>query len=242
MTATPGDAQPTGQDSNGLLAPMYVPLTDVDREVGRALLSTLGRARIAAYLTAVPGLDDEARRRLFVAADERSDARTIVASVLRASDAPVPSFREENRDEPRRDPLDGVDTEAAFAELVSDWHVDTVKAVRDAERQLREEDADWRARLNQQQAPEQKDLVWLDDDHYVPPPPPPLPRLSAPTIGAIALIVFAILVLAFADRMGIGTDVRFLVGIGSILFAGYILISRLRPRDDEETDDDGAVI
>ena len=94
---------------------MYVPLTDVDADVGRGLLTTLGRARIAAYLTSVPGVEDDARRRLFVAADERSDARTIVASVLRATDAPVPKFREE----PAGDPLDGVDTEAAFAELVA---------------------------------------------------------------------------------------------------------------------------
>jgi hypothetical protein len=241
MTAIPGDEQqPTSQDSNGLLAPMYVPLTDVDREVGRGLLTTLGRARIAAYLTPVPGVDDEARRRLFVAADERSDARTIVASVLRATDAPLPRFREE----PARDPLDGVDTEAAFAELVSDWHVDTVKAVRDAERQLREEDAEWRARLahQQEQQASQDELVWLDDDHYVPPPPPPLPRLAAPTLGAIALILFAILMLGLGERMGFGTDVRFLIGIGSILFAGYVLLSRLRPRADDEEDDDGAVI
>jgi hypothetical protein len=150
----------------------------------------------------------------------------------------VPTFR----DEPRRYPLDGVDTEAAFAELVSDWHVDTVKAVRDAERQLREEDAEWRAHLAQPQQPSQDELVWLDDDHYVPPPPPPLPRLSAPTVGAIALIVFAILMLGFGERLGFGTDVRFLIGIGSILFAGYILMTRLRPRYDEEEDDDGAVI
>jgi hypothetical protein len=244
MTSSPGESQPPGPDSNGLLAPMYVPLTDVDQEVGRTLLTTLGRARIAAYLTGVPGVADEARRRLFVAADERSDARTIVASVLRSSGgavaaAPAP-------EQPVRDPLDGVDTETAFAELVADWHVDTLKAVREAERQLREEDAQWRARLVQQQPAGADaggdDLVWLDDDHYVPPPPPPLPRLSAPTIGAIALIALAIAVLAVGARLGFDSDLRFLLGIGGILAAGYILVTRLRPRTDEDEDDDGAVI
>ena len=249
MTSSPGDMQPQGPDSNGLLAPMYVPLTDVDQAVGRVLLTTLGRARIAAYLTSVPGLDDDARRRLFVAADERSDARTIVASVLRSTGVDNPPTAPETSHsippEPVRDPLDGVDTEAAFAELVADWHVDTLKAVRDAERQLREEDAEWRARLVQQRpagAGDGDDLVWLDDDHYVPPPPPPLPRLSAPTIGAIALIGFAIAVLAVGTRLGFGTDLRFLLGIGGILCAGYILVTRLRPRPDEDEDDDGAVI
>ena len=45
------------------------------------------------------------------------------------------------------DPLAGVDTDAAFDALVADWHVDTIAAMRDAERDLTREDADWRARL-----------------------------------------------------------------------------------------------
>lgn len=255
MSTPSGEVQQPGRESNGLLAAMYVPLTDVEGEVGRLLLGTLARARIAAYLTAVPGGNPaggtesgstggdaasaaQARRRLFVAADERADARTIVASVLKSTDTAPPTFRED----PPRDPLAGVDTETAFAELVADWHVDTVQAVREAERRLREEDADWRARLVRQAQPPSDDLVWLDDDHYVPPPPPPLPRLSGPTVGAIALVAFAIVVLAFGSRIAMGTDVRFLLGIGSILAAGYLLLTRLRPRTDEDEDDDGAVI
>jgi hypothetical protein len=237
MSVSPaaGDPRSSGPDSNGLKAPAYVPLTDVDDAVGRALLTTLRRARIAAYLTPVPGIEDAEHVRLFVAAEERSDARTIVAAALRSDGTEAPA----RPDEPARDPLDGVDTDAAFAALVSDWHVDTVAAVREAERQLRDEDADWRARLVQ---PPAEDQVWLDDDHYVPPPPPPLPRLAPPTIGAVALIIGSILVFAFGGRIGFGSNVTFLLGVGGILAAAYILVMRLRERRDTDEDDDGAVL
>jgi hypothetical protein len=234
MTRSPEQPDPWAHDTNGLVAPMYVPLTDVEDGVGRTLLDMLGRARIAAYLDAVPGAaDGSTRRRLFVAAEERADARTIVATVLRSSGADVPEAAE-----PPPDPLAGVDTDAAFAELVGDWHVDTLKAVREAERQLREEDAEWRARLVQQPA---DDPVWLDDDHYVPPPPPPLPRLAAPTVVAMSLIALSILVLGLGGQFGLASDLTFLLGIGGLLVAGYLLLMRLRAQGDDE-DDDGAVV
>jgi hypothetical protein len=230
---TSSDPGNLNRDSNGLIAPTYVPLTDVDDTVGHVLLVTLGRARIAAYLTAVPGTDDAQLRRLFVAADERSDARTIVAAVLGASrDAPEAPARD-------GDPLAGIDTDAEFAALVSDWHVDTIAAVREAERQLREEDADWRARLAQ---PPADNPVWLDEDHYIPPPPPPLPRLAAPTIGAMALIAISILILGLGGKFGLATDLTFLLGICGLLFAGYILFTRLRVSREDGDDDDGAVV
>src|SRR5262249_13957692 len=137
---------PSGQPplDNGLRAATYVPLTDVDAEVGRHLLSALGRARIAAYLGPVPTGAD-AQRRLFVAAGERVDARTIVMAAVRALGATEPAV-------PANDPLAGIDTDSAFNDLVADWKIDTVAAIRDAERDLTREDAEWRARLEQPQA------------------------------------------------------------------------------------------
>ncbi|MDT4892656.1 MAG: hypothetical protein QOE97_1691, partial [Pseudonocardiales bacterium] len=135
------------------------------------------------------------------------------------------------------DPLAGIDTDAAFAELIADWHVDTVAAVREAERQLRREDADWGLHFQQ---PQIDDPVWLDDDHYVPPPPPPLPRLAAPTIIAIAVIVLSILVLALGGRLGFSSDFTMLLGVGGLLVGAAVLVMRLHDRRDE--DDDGAVL
>jgi hypothetical protein len=134
--------------------------------------------------------------------------------------------------------LAGVDTDAAFAELIADWHVDTVAAVREAERDLRREDADWREQLRK---PPVEEPVWLDEDHYIPPPPPPLPRLAAPTIGAVALLVFSVLLLALGGTIGLASDLTWLLGVLGVFLGAGLLVMRLRERHDDE-DDDGAVI
>jgi hypothetical protein len=114
-----------------------------------------------------------------------------------------------------------------------------VNAVRDAERDLSREDADWRARLN---PPPAKDEVWLDEDHYVPPPPPPLPRLAAPTIIAMAVLAISIVVLGLGGEIGLANNLTLVLGIGGLLLAGGILFSRLRERRHDEDDDDGSAI
>jgi len=214
---------------NGLHAPAYVPLTDVDPAVGRHLLEALGRARIAAYLGSPPEPDAD-RRRLFVAADDRIDARTIVAAAVRGLGADEPPVES--------DPLAGIDTDSEFEALVADWHVDTVAAVRDAERDLNREDADWRARLNK---PPARDEVWLDEDHYVPPPPPPLPRLAAPTILAMLVMALSIVVLGFGGYLGLAGNLSFVLGMVGLLLGGGILFTRLRTASPDE-DDDGSAI
>jgi hypothetical protein len=228
-----GGPEPSRLD-NGLQAPTYVPLTDVDSDVGRHLLTALGRARIAAYLAPVaPAVEAESdQRRLFVASDERVDARTIVAAAVRALRAEEPDLP------PQSDPLAGVDTDSAFDALVSGWHVDTVAAVRDAERDLTREDAEWRARLNK---PPARDEVWLDEDHYIPPPPPPLPRLAAPTIIAMAVLAMSVLVLGLGGEFGLASDFSFVLGIGGLLLGVLILLSRVREHHRDE-DDDGSAI
>lgn len=227
-----GSPDRVGRVANGLHALSYVPLTDVEAAVGQALLTALGRARIAAYLDPAPGTD-QAQRRLFVAAEERSDARTIVAAAVKALGGPPAEVPQRSDD-----PLDGVDTDAAFAELIANWHVDTVSAVREAERDLRREDADWRERLAE---PPVDEPVWLDEDHYIPPPPPPLPRLAAPTIAAMALLALSILVLGLGGEIGLASDLTMLLGVLGLLLGAGLLVMRLRERHDDE-DDDGAVI
>lgn len=220
-----------GHLDNGLRAAAYVPLTDVDPDVGQHLLNALGRARIAAYLGPVP--TESARRRLFVASEERIDARTIVVAAVRALGGEEPDIAA------GPDPLAGVDTDSAFDRLVADWKIDTVAAVREAERELSREDADWRARLIKPQA---ADEVWLDEDHYVPPPPPPLPRLAAPTIIAMAVLAVSILLLGLGGRIGLASDLTFVLGIGGLLLGAIILFTRVREYRRDDDDDDGAAI
>jgi hypothetical protein len=214
---------------NGLTASSFVPLADIDAHLGPVLLDALGRARIAAYLEPVT---DGTRELLYVASGDRGDARTIIDSASRGLvDSPtavaVP------------DPLAHRDTDAEFNALISDWHVDTVAAIRAAERELGHEDADWRARLNV--SPTAGDEDGDEVEHYVPPPPPPLPRLAAYTVGALALVVLSILVLAMGGRLGLlPGNLSFLLGVGGILVGAGMLVMRLRDQPDE--DDDGAVL
>ncbi|MDT4927126.1 MAG: hypothetical protein QOG01_4839 [Pseudonocardiales bacterium] len=216
---------------NGLRAPTYVPLTDVDADVGQHLLTALGRARIAAYLdpAAAPDID---QRRLFVASEERVDARTIVRSTVRALGTEQPELPD------HADPLDGLDAKSVFDALVADWHVDTVAAVREAERDLTREDAEWRSRLNNPQA---SDEVWLDEDHYIPPPPPPLPRFAAPTIIAMSVLAISIILLGLGGQFGLASGFTLVLGVAGLLLAAGILLSRVREHQRDEDDDGSAV-
>lgn len=222
-----------GRRDNGLRAPAYVPLTDVDAETGARLLTVLGRARIAAYLVDAAVADPAAvndasgRQRLFVDADERGDARTIVAAAVRG---PKPAH-------PDGEPATPPDTDSAFQAIVADWRVDTIAAVREAERDLSREDADWRLRLSR---PQNRDEVWLDEDHYVPPAPPPLPRLSTPTIVAMVVLVLSTMILG-AGGFGVAGRATVVLGIGGLLVGAGILFTRVREYHRDE-DDDGSAI
>lgn len=220
---------------NGLLAATYVPLTDVSTELGMQLLVAMRRSRIAAYLVDAP--PPAAAQRLYVAADERADARTIAASVIKAAGASEPNGDSSAVVEVRTDPLAGIDHEAEFAALIADWHVDTHHAIREAEKSLNLEDEDWRARLN---ASPPAEPVWLDDDHYVPPAPPPLPRFAAPTVLAMTVLAISILLLGLGGQFGLASQLTLLLGVCGILTGVWMLIMRLREHRDE--DDDGAVL
>jgi hypothetical protein len=219
----PVPGEPPRRD-NGLSAPTYVPLADVAPEVGEHLLVALRRARIAAYLE--PAAEPD-RERLYVATSDRADARTIVEVAARADGASAV----------QPDLLEGVDADAEFEALIADWHVDTIAAVRSAERDLSREDAEWRARLEPNfTAPAEE-----EEEHYVPPPPPPLPRLSASTIWAMVLLVLSFAVLAFGVALGLPGDLTFPLGVTGVLSGVGLLIMRLRAQPPDD-DDDGAVI
>jgi hypothetical protein len=229
--------------NNGLLASSYVPLTDVPATSAPQLLSALSRARIAAYLAEAPG--SQGSLRLYVASDERTDARTIVATVLRAGGEQPHAESDAGTDDAQRlDPLAGIDADAEFAALIADWHVDTHTAIRDAERALSRDDEDWRQQLNQQRDPvddaDTDELTWLDDEHYVPPNPPPIPRPAAPIVLAMLLVVVSIMLFAFGDPLGMPFSLSLFLGVSGIITALVLFVMRLREYRDE--DDDGAIL
>jgi len=216
---------------NGLEAPAYVAVADIDPSVGDALLSALRRARIAAYLEPMSSPEETSRQRLYVAADERTDARSVIEVAAR-------SFAHDAMAARRPDLLAGVDAQAEFDALVGDWHVDTLNAVRAAERDLTREDADWRMRLQLPAAGSEAN----DDDHYVPPAPPPLPRLAGATILALVVVAASVMMMAFGRSLGLPGELAFVAGVAGILVGAGLLIMRLRDSSDDDEDDDGAVI
>jgi len=216
---------------NGLEAPAYVAVADIDPSVGDALLSALRRARIAAYLEPMSSPEETSRQRLYVAADERTDARSVIEVAAR-------SFANDASAARRPDLLAGVDAQAEFDALVGDWHVDTLNAVRAAERDLTREDADWRMRLQLPAAGSEAN----DDDHYVPPAPPPLPRLAGATILALVVVAASVMMMAFGRSLGLPGGLAFVAGVAGILVGASLLIMRLRDGSDDDEDDDGAVI
>ncbi|MBV9170453.1 MAG: hypothetical protein JOZ81_10255, partial [Chloroflexi bacterium] len=205
---------------NGLDAAQFAPLVELDPQVGDTVLEALGRAGIAAYLE--QPLPPSERERLFVSRDDRTDARAIVGAATR-------SFLLAAGADPAQ-------TDAEFAGLIADWHVDTVAAVRAAERDLTREDAEWRARLAPPVSAGED-----DDEHYVPPAPPPLPRLSLATVAALVVLAAGLCILAFGRLLGVTGDLRFLLGVAALLLGAGMLAARLRDRPVEDGDD-GAVI
>jgi hypothetical protein len=233
--------------NNGLLASSYVALRDVPATSAPQLLSALSRARIAAYLAEAPG--SQGSLRLYVASGERSDARTIVASVLRSGGTePTAAEGGDEADKAdkveRTDPLAGIDADAEFAALIADWHVDTHTAIRDAEKALTRDDEDWRQRLNPEQAHDEQaapdELTWLDEEHYVPPNPPPIPRPTGPILLGMLLVVVSVMLLAFGDPLGMPFSLSLFLGVTGIITALVLFVMRLREYRDD--DDDGAVL
>ncbi|SDJ13759.1 hypothetical protein SAMN05444157_1928 [Frankineae bacterium MT45] len=234
--AQPGRSR-DAEMANGLVATAYVPLGDVVAEDGELVLSALTRARIAAYLLS----PHDGVIRVYVDAQERADARSIMhATGARSADP--------SEDEPLADPTaparpstiePDTDTDARFAELTSDWHVDTVAAIRAAEQQLAQDEEERREQLPPpiDSEPDPEDI-----EHYVAPPPPPLPRLSAATVRGLIVIMLGIAVLAFGDLLQFDPNFTLLLGVAGILVGAGMLVMRLRPHPNDDDTDDGAVL
>jgi|KBSSwiStaDraftv2_1062776.scaffolds.fasta_scaffold47410_3 hypothetical protein len=134
--------------------------------------------------------------------------------------------------------LSSSEIDAAFNELVADWHVDTIKAIRDAEKSLAAEDKHWRAQLEPVVPPEptEDEAVYLDEFHYIPPAPPPFPKLAVTTVLALFVLGASIAVLIAGTGLGLSSTFSLLLGVSGVLLAAGILFTRLRERNDDDSD------
>lgn len=269
MTGDP--ARRRGRRDNGLDAPAYVPLADVDPRIGEHLLDVLWAAGVPAYLE--PSADVEPTRaltvpspptdRLWVDRDRRTDARGIVEAEMPrtvaggvAADGPAAETTAIGRFRLR--PED----EQAWRDLVTEFAREQPADLRpwpaaeDLEPRpeartgpaatvtpaAQEETAP--AAPEQAEPPEtgSRHPQGADDDHYVPPPPPPIPRPSKQAVLALAILAFGTLLLVAPGVVGLAGDLAFVLGVLAVVGAVGLLVWRLKEDRSDDDPDDGAVV
>ena len=232
---TPPSTNYDARVDNGLAARSYVPLGEISPADRDLVLTSLGRARIAAFVRA----RSDGHVHLYVDALEHHDAHAIVI----ASGAQAPSALSRRRS-------DATDTDVQFAALTEGWDVDTAAAIRAAVEQF-ERDAD--VNIMSDLADEERLTGSLgshtladdlpedsDDDHFIPPAPAPLPQMRPITFRAILLIVLGLVMLGWGGLVNSESTMTAFLGSLGILSGATLLVMNMRPDHDDY--DDGAVL
>ncbi|MBT8225999.1 MAG: hypothetical protein HKP61_18730, partial [Dactylosporangium sp.] len=76
-----------------------------------------------------------------------------------------------------------------------------------------------------------------DDEGYTPPPPPPLPRISSTATVAIAAIIGGLALFFWPMLLPLSPNMTLLLGFGGVLVGFIMLVWRLRPTEDDDSDD-----
>ncbi len=215
-----------GRRDNGLDSDKFSPVADVDPRLADHLLDVLGLRDVPAYVEPTPTSDPVTADRLYVAADQTSEARQVLTEIASELGIEVAQHRHWDRSgeraEPPADPLAGIDTDAEFAKIIAEMQALERPAAGPPEpvpfRQLGA-------------APRDP----LDEvEHFVPPPAPPLPRPALPTAMAVLIVLLGVVVLGFGYSLGLPPDLPLPLGV--------VLVLRLRPEPRDDSDGDGAVI
>jgi len=248
------------------VAAEYAAVGDVDPRVGEHLLDVLAVAGIAAYLQPATDLHPVTRTttvparpidRLFVDRDHVSTGREYLSRLRddEAGDAPRPAQEPAGAQQP-------TDVETEFARIVAGFHATPASptgpwpAVEDVTDTGQKRPRTERTRRTDPPEPADRDEPSLldaldtfgadlpdDTERYTPPPAPPLPRLSRAAVLAMLSMVCGLGILFFPDLLPVSTGMSLLLGFGALLTGFLMLIWRLRPGDEEDTDpDDGAVV
>ncbi|HEX8767065.1 MAG TPA: hypothetical protein VF714_01775, partial [Jatrophihabitans sp.] len=187
-----------GRRDNGLDSDKFSPVADVDPRLADHLLDVLGLRDVPAYVEPTPASDPVTADRLYVAADQTSEARQVLTEIASELGIEVAQHRhwDRAREEPPADPLAGIDTDAEFAKIVAGM-----------------QDLDRPPAGPPDPAPAPQPLSAPHPDpldevehHYVPPPAPPLPRPALPTAVAVLVTLLGVLVLAFGYPLGLPPD------------------------------------
>jgi hypothetical protein len=233
-----------GRRDNGLDAPLWSPLRDVDPRVGEHLLDVLREAGIAAYLEPAADVSPYTRTvhlpsppsdRLFV-----DRARTAEARGLVDTNADEHARRQATVHRPLRHDLD---EDAEWRRIVAALEAEQHAAVEagDADpTEVAPAPPPPPPPPPPAAAPAEPDPLDVEE-HYEPPPPPPLRAPSPASLYAVLLIAFGALLVIAPQVVGLGGDVSLLLGVAGVAAGVAVLVSRMRERSVEDGDD-GAVV
>jgi hypothetical protein len=233
-----------GRRDNGLDAPLWSPLRDVDPRIGEHLLDLLHAVGIAAYLEPSSDVEPYTRSvslpsppsdRLFVDRARHGEARTVVDQHVPAGAEGSAPLQEEPREPaagPERAGIRGdLDEDAEWAAIVAAYEAENGRNVAEAPPSVLPD------------PPVQHEVPILDrpDEHYEPPPPPPLPVPAPASLYAVLMVVLGVLLVGAPGVLRLSSDVGLILGVASIAGGVAMLVSRMGDRSDDDGDD-GAVV
>ncbi len=227
-----------GRRDNGLDAPLWAPLRDVDPRVGEHLLDVLRDAGIAAYLEPAADVGPYTRTvflpsppadRLFVDRARLTEGRSLVdrhADEHAPAGGPAAERRAARRD---------LDEDAEWARIVAAYEAEHGRPVVDdglpaaGPRDLRP-------------ARDTDDTDTEDvEEHYEPPPAPPVPVPAPSTLYAALIAAAGVLLVGAPGMLGLTTDTGLVLGVAALAGSAALLLSRMRERSTDDGDD-GAVV
>jgi hypothetical protein len=229
-----------GRRDNGLDAPLWAPLRDVDPRVGEHLLDVLRDAGIAAYLEPAADVGPYTRTvflpsppadRLFVDRARLTEGRSLVdrhADEHAPAGGPAAERRTARRD---------LDEDAEWARIVAAYEAEHGRPVVDdgppaaGPRDVRHaRDAD------------DGDADTADEEHYEPPPAPPVPVPAPSTLYAALIAAAGVLLVGAPGMLGLTTDTGLVLGVAALAGSAALFLSRMRERSTDDDGDDGAVV
>ncbi len=229
-----GPRRGRGRRDNGLDAPLWAPVRDVDPRVGEHLLDVLREAGIAAYLEPAADVGPYTRTvflpsppadRLFVDRARLREGRSLVD---RHADehAPVVGPPAE-----RRATRSDLDEDAEWARIVAAYEAEHGRTV--------VEDA---APAPVAAPVDDVEEEVLPEEHYEPPPAPPVPLPSPSTLYAVLLAAAGVALVGAPGVLGLTTDTGLVLGVAALVGSAALFLSRMRDRSTDDDGDDGAVV
>jgi hypothetical protein len=230
-----------GRRDNGLDAPLWSPLRDVDPRVGEHLLDVLHAAGIAAYLepssdvgpyTRTVFLPSPPLDRLFVDRSRRVEARGLVDehAPAGADGAQAADDRRRGAAPERAAVRPDLDEDAEWASIVAAFEAEHGRPV-----------VTEQASEAPPPPPHEPAVLDRPDEHFEPPPPPPIPAPAPASLYAALIVAAGLLLVAAPGVLGLSSDLGLVLGVAAIAGGVAMLVSRMRDRSPGD-DDDGAVV